>query len=82
MTRSLQFCRNQEIHCKSRADTQCAVHFDGAAVRFDDSLGKRKSKPDTLCVLGKSAAVKPFENVRQIFRMDAAAVVLHGDLHD
>ena len=43
---------------------------------FHDGLCQRQAQPDALLVLGKAAAVEPLENMVQVLRMDAAAVVL------
>ena len=48
---------------------------------FHDGLCQRQAQPDALLVLGKAAAVEPLENMVQVLRMDAAAVVLYGDLN-
>ena len=48
---------------------------------FHNGLCQRQAQPDSLLVLGKAAAVEPLENMVQILRMDATAVVLYGDLN-
>ena len=82
MTCSLQCCRNQQVDRKNRAAAQGAVHLDGAVMRFNDGFCKWQAQPDALCILGEAAAVKTFEDVRQVLRMDAAAAVPHRDLND
>ncbi len=50
-------------------------------MRLNDRLGQRQAEADALRILGKTAAVKPLEDVVQILRVNAAAVVLYADLH-
>ena len=57
-----------------------AVHFNGTAVGFDDGFCQRKAQADPLSVFGKAAAIKSFENMGQVLRVDAASVVLYDDL--
>ena len=46
-----------------------------------NGFGQRKAKTDALGVLGKTAAVKAFENMGKILWMNAAAVVCDKDLY-
>lgn len=63
ITITLQFCRNPKIHCKSGSHTQRAAGFNRSVMGFYNGFCKRETKTNTLRVLGKTAAIKPFKNV-------------------
>ena len=70
----------KEIHGKGCACPQLTVNLDGPAVRFRNCLCQRQPQPDSLGILGKTAPVKPFENMGQVFRMDTFAIVSYDNL--
>ena len=53
---------------------------DHAALPLHDGLGQREAQADPRRIQGMAAPVKPLENVVDILRGDAVAVVRHPDL--
>ena len=49
-------------------------------MRFRNCLCQRQPQPDSLGILGKTAPVKPFKNMGQVFRMDTFAIVSYDNL--
>ena len=82
MTAGLQFCRNQKIDGEGGSLSRHAVHLDRPVMRLDDRLCQRQTQAGSLDVRGKAAAVKPFEDIRKILRMDAASVIAYRHLDD
>src|SRR5438105_3376599 len=63
-----------------------ALHADLAAVRLDDALHDVEPQPESLLararVLHVAHLVEPVEDLRDVRRRDAGAVVGHGDEHE
>ena len=81
MAQGLQFCWNWQVDRKNASPAQCAVHLDHTVMGLNDGLCQREAQADALGVLGKPAAVKPFEDVVYVLRVDATPGVCHGDAH-
>lgn len=64
--------------CGSAA--QIAIGLDGSAMGFHNGLCQRQPQTNPLGILRKPAAIKALEDMGKIFRMDAAAIILDGDL--
>ena len=70
---------NRKVDDKGRSLPQLTVDLNATAVGLNDGLRQRQAQTDALGVLGKAAAIKSLEDMVQIFRVDAAARILHGD---
>ena len=72
----------REVDFEGGADVEGAFDFDGAAVGLDDSVGDGEAEAGTAVFAAGSGfvdAVKPFEEVGEVFPGNAGAGVLDGE---
>ena len=98
MNSILHFCRNLvfrllywsagifpdigQIDREAASLSKCAVCLHGSAVAFGNGSNQRKPQSDSAPVLCKAASIKALEDVVNVLRMNAAAVIcyLQADL--